>query len=315
MKTVIATEWLSGCGGCDLAIVELRERLIELVVKATFAHWPMLVDSKDIAPVEIGILTGGVRSDHDRNVALKTRESCGMLIAFGTCAVYGGIGGCAGFHGREEILKAVYREELTMVSGELPGTGDSLGAGELPRLENKVVPLGSVLRVDVSMPGCPPHPDYISESLNALMEGGRPPANRRTVCSLCTRKMVKTGTARLKRWADGIPGPDTCFLSQGYLCFGSVTMERCQSPCPNKGAICTGCAGPSLDVIVEPNREMRTGVASLMSGMTRIRFDEIVRHIEEQAKTSYAYVLSSPIANTKPGFDAQGWVGRTGGSP
>jgi F420-non-reducing hydrogenase small subunit len=315
MKTSIAVEWLSGCGGCDLAIVDLRERLIDLARKTTFVHWPMLADIKGIPAADIGIITGGIRSEHDRETAGKMREACGLLIAFGTCAVYGGIGGAANVHRQEEMLQAVYREELTMVSGELPGTGDTLGAGDLPRLEDRVLPLGSVVKVDASMPGCPPHPDYISESLTSLIQGGRPPVNRKTVCSKCTRNMVRTDTARLKRWADGIPRPEICFLSQGYLCFGCVTVERCQSPCPNKGVICTGCGGPSFNVIVEPNREMRTGMASLISSMTRIRYEAIVTHIEERSKTFYAHVMSSPVINSKPGFDIKGWIDRTGGPP
>jgi F420-non-reducing hydrogenase small subunit len=313
MKIRIAAEWLCGCGGCDLAIVALRERLLELSVKATFIHWPMLVDTKDINLADIGIVTGGIRGEHDLEVAGKMREACDMLIAFGTCAVYGGASGAANLYSQEEILQAVYKEELTMVGGELPGTGDSPGAGDLPRLVNKMMPLSSVVRVDASMPGCPPHPDYIYESLNTLVQGGRPQVSRKTVCSLCTRKMVKTDTARLKRWSDGIPQPDICFLSQGYLCFGCVTLERCGSPCPNKGVICTGCSGPSFDLIVEPGLEIRTRLASLMSKMTRIRYEEIVNHIEEHSKTYYAHVMSSPVMQ-KMGFNIKEWADRTGGS-
>ena len=314
MKTRIATEWLSVCGGCHLAIVDLHEGIIELAGRADIQHCPMLVDTKDIPSVDIGIVSGGIRSDRDREVAHKMREACDLLIAFGTCAVYGGISGGANVHVREDILRTVYREERTMVSGELPGAGDSFGAGELPGLENKVLPLGCVVKVDASMPGCPPHADYISESLMALLQMGHPRANRRTVCSMCGRSMVKTDVARLKRWADGIPESGTCLLSQGYLCFGPVTLERCQSPCPNKGVICTGCTGPSFNIVVEPNREIRTEVASLMSSITRIRYEEIFRHIEEHSKTYYAYVMSSPVIYSKPGFNIKEWVDRTGGS-
>jgi F420-non-reducing hydrogenase small subunit len=312
MKATMAIEWLSACGGCHLAIIDLHERLIELTGKARIVHCPMLVDAKEIPSAGLGIVTGGVRTFRDREVAKNMRDRCELLIAFGTCAVYGGISGAANVHKRKDILETVYIREA-MESEGFPGVGDALGASALPRLEAKVYPLGGVVTPDLYLPGCPPGADYVFESLTALVEGREPRAARRTVCSSCGRAMVRGEVSAPRRWAEGLPEPDTCFLSQGYLCMGPVTLERCGSPCPNKGVVCTGCCGPSHDVIVEPNRDIRTELARCMSRLTRIRYGHIVKHIEQQSKTYYTYALSSPVVNLKPGVYVKKWMEQSGG--
>ena len=44
-----------------------------------------------------------------------------------------------------------------------------------------------------------------------------------------------------------------------------ATLDRCLAPCPRHGVPCTGCAGPSENVIMEPQRDIRTEVATRMS--------------------------------------------------
>ncbi len=312
MTATIATEWLSACGGCHLAILDLHERLLELTEEAQIVHCPLLVDNKEIPSVDLGIITGGIRSFRDREVAKKMRDSCKVLVAFGTCAVYGGISGAANVHRRKDILEQVFIREA-MEGDHFPGVGDSLGASELPRLEAKVYPLNGVVEPDLYLPGCPPGSDYIFEALTALTQGREPRAERRTVCSSCARTMVTGDVSAPRRWAEGLPEPDICFLSQGYVCMGPVTMERCGAPCPNHAVVCTGCCGPSHNVIVEPNRDIRTELAGWMSRLTHIRYGHIVKHIEEQFTTYYSFSISSPVITGKPGVYVRRWIEHSGG--
>ena len=93
MKTTVSTECLSGCSGCHMALVDLHEKLLQLMDTVEFVRIPVLMDEKEYPPAKIGIVEGAIRSAHDRKAVIALRESVKTLVAFGTCAVYGGPSG------------------------------------------------------------------------------------------------------------------------------------------------------------------------------------------------------------------------------
>lgn len=303
MKTRISTEWLSGCSGCHVAMVDLHEKLLNLVEEVEFVRIPVLMDEKGYPEADVGIVEGAVRSEHDRNCLLKMRESCKSIVAFGTCAVYGGPSGIGWLYGRDAILKKIYSETATSPKGgELPE-----GA---PELEQSVIPINEVVDVDFYIPGCPPHPYFIALALKTLLGAEAPELVAKTVCSSCNRKMEKREGVTLKKGMSSAPEEDVCLLSQGVICLGSVTLDRCQAQCPNKGVACAGCAGPSVDMITEPHLDIRTLIAKRMSMLTGIDPKEIVDYIEKEAKTFYSYALSSPAIYKKPTVEMREWTAK-----
>ncbi len=300
-KIRLNTEWLSVCGGCHVGIVDLHEKILVVLGAVQIQHCPVLTDIKDYPPADIGIITGAVRNEHDRHAAERMREACSLIIGFGTCAVYGGIPGGGIVHSREEILDRSYVHNKTTVSKTVPAAG-------IAPLEKLVTPLDEVIEVDLYLPGCPPHGAFIFDALLALIEGREPKARKETVCARCERKMTKTGVDRIKKNHEGPAEDQACFLSQGYLCLGSVTLDRCLAPCPGNGVMCTGCAGPTLQILSEPNRDIRTEVADRMSRLTNIGQEEIVRTIERQSKTHYAYAMATKMIGQKPTFLIKKWI-------
>jgi F420-non-reducing hydrogenase small subunit len=121
--------------------------------------------------------------------------------------------------------------------------------------------------------------------------------------------MEKTEVDRILKNSEGIPDPDRCFLSQGYICMGSVTLDRCKSPCPLNGVACTGCAGATMQILTEPNRDIRTEIADRMSRLTKIPREAIVREIEKTAKTHYSYTMATSMIGEKPTFLIKKWIG------
>jgi len=113
MKIRIATEWLSGCAGCHVAVVDLHEKLLALIEAAEFVRIPVLKDEKGYPEADVGIVEGAVRSEHDRASLKKLREKVKVLIAFGTCAVYGGPSGIGWLHRPECVMDRVYRQGPT----------------------------------------------------------------------------------------------------------------------------------------------------------------------------------------------------------
>ena len=171
-----------------------------------------------------------------------------------------------------------------------------------------VTPLDEAIDVDLYMPGCPPHAAFILDGLLALVTGRKPKANAETVCGRCKRAMKKTDVDGLRSGIECIPDPDVCMLSQGFVCLGSVTLDRCMAPCPNQGVPCTGCAGPTMQVLTEPNRDIRTEVADRMSRLTQIEADVVVEEIQQQAKSHYAYAMATKMIGGKPTFQINKWI-------
>ena len=120
--------------------------------------------------------------------------------------------------------------------------------------------------------------------------------------------MRKTEVSALRRAYDGDFDPAVCFLSQGCLCFGSATLDRCLAPCPQIGVPCFSCGGPSESIILEPRNDVRSEVARRMAHLTKIPEEAIVREVEQQAKTHYAYAMASPVFRQKPTFLLKKWI-------
>lgn len=302
-KARVSIEWLSGCSGCELGIVDLHEKLLEILDEIELVRIPILMDTKEYVAADVGILTGSIRTEHDLHAAREMRRLCKSIIAFGTCPVYGGPHSSAYPHTTDELLDGAYRSNASTVSREVPT--------EVPKLLPKNLPLDSAIDVDLYLPGCPPSATYIFEALVSLVRGRPSTIGRRSVCYHCNRVMRKTETTKLRRAFEGSYDPEVCFLSQGCLCFGSVTLDRCNAPCMRVGVPCFSCGGPSQPIILEPQKDVRSEVSLRMSHLTRIPREQVVAEIEQQAKTHFAYAMASPVFQQKPTFLLKKWT-RTG---
>ena len=298
----ISTEWLSVCGGCHVSLVDLHDKIIKIFKAFEWLRCPILIDTKDYPDADFGIVTGAIRTTNDIQAAKKIRKSCKHIVAFGTCAVYGGISGAGCVHANHEIYEAVYLKNKTTISNIIP-------TENLPELTKDIKPLDEVIKVDLYLTGCPPHQSYIFTLLSALSKGKKPVKAYRSVCAQCNRKMVKNDRiTELKNVLSDMPDQDTCFLCQGYLCFGPVTLDRCFAPCPNKGVVCSGCCGPTINVLEEPTIDIRIKIAKLMSELTKIPKDFIISEIERFSKTYYAYSMASQMINKKQTYRLLNWI-------
>jgi F420-non-reducing hydrogenase small subunit len=301
-KIKINLEWLSVCAGCEVGIVDLHEKILDILEVAEIQRCPVLTDIKDYPPADIGIISGAVRNVHDREAAIKMRKSCDKIIALGTCAVHGGIPGAGLVYTKEEIFDSVYVHNKTTQTTNIPSV-------HVSQLETLVAPLDEVIPVDLYLPGCPPHAAFVLDALIALVTGRPPKASQEAICARCNREMVKSETTtQIKMNHEGAPDDKKCFLSQGYICLGSVTLDRCMAPCPNNGMMCSGCAGPTMQILTEPNRDIRTEIADHMANLTAIPREDIVRWIERNSKTYYAYAMATRMIGRKPTFLIKKWI-------
>jgi F420-non-reducing hydrogenase small subunit len=296
MKARVSTEWLSGCSGCHVAIVDLHEKLLGLVEEMEFVRIPVLIDEKGYPSADVGIVEGAVRTAHDRESLQKMRKSVKKLVAFGSCAAYGGPSGLGWLYRGQDV----YAHTPTDADDTLPDA-------QAARLEDSVVPIDAVVEVDQYLPGCPPHPYFIAAALRAALGLAAPPLTEKPVCAECTRRMEKRTAGQIRKGCVTVADPDVCFLSQGVVCLGSVTLNRCKSPCMAAGAPCVGCAGPSLQVLTEPQLDVRNLLARRMSPLCGVPPSAVTAYIEAEAKTFYAFTIASPLVHQKPTLALREW--------
>jgi F420-non-reducing hydrogenase small subunit len=92
----IAMEALASCSGCEISILDLHEDLVKLLDQAEIVYAPIIMDVKEIPDdIDIAIVSGSVRNSENKERLEELREKSKYLIAYGTCACYGGITGMA----------------------------------------------------------------------------------------------------------------------------------------------------------------------------------------------------------------------------
>lgn len=168
-KIKIATDWLDICAGCHMSLLDMDERLVELLDKIEITSSP-ITDLKHPPEegVDVGILSGAVANTHQEEVVKEMRARCKILVALGDCAVFPGIPAMRNFYPAEEVLRRCYVETESTVEGKIPRSK------EIARLFDRVKAVHEVVKVDVNLPGCPPSADAIYYVLKELVEGRIP---------------------------------------------------------------------------------------------------------------------------------------------
>lgn len=262
----IAEEWLNSCSGCEIAILNIGDVLVDLLPSLEFVHIPVLIDKKyygqtgegtelDIPEAVVGIVSGGVKNEEHLEVLKKMREQTQILIALGTCATDGGIPALANMYSNQEIRDFSYRESPTTVDGPDPDYKNN----HIPAMLDKCSALDEHVQVDLKLPGCPPHPDWIAAAVLSLLdEKNVLTLPEKSVCDTCpTIRERKKSMGDIKRMLE-TPEFDPekpisdmrCLLEQGFMCLGPVTKAGCSGMsgtaprCISTRVPCRGCYGP-----------------------------------------------------------------------
>lgn len=165
MKPTLATVWLDGCSGCHMSVLDMDERILEVVSAMDLVYSP-LVDHKVFPEgVDVALVEGSVSSEEDLHKIRMVRERTKVLVALGDCAVTSNVPGMRNPWLVKEVLDRAYTENADGPrKGEVPAAG-------IPKLLPWVRPVHEIVKVDVFLPGCPPPADVIYELLSALRQG------------------------------------------------------------------------------------------------------------------------------------------------
>ncbi|MBV5305177.1 MAG: F420-nonreducing hydrogenase [Desulfobulbaceae bacterium] len=305
---------LGGCAGCEMAVVDLSEKLVDALAHLEVVFWaPTVADVKyhdleamDDGYIDVAFIDGMIRLDEHIHMAKVMRKKAKTLIAFGVCAALGGTAGMGSLHTKEELFSKAFKNTTTtdnpdnvypsphcLVDGKYDLT--------LPAYEDKVRTLNQIVDVDYYIGGCPPHHSHVEVAIGALVTKQLPPkgswiTNGKAVCDVCKRNPTRNGNGgrimvdKVLRMVDGIPDDNVCLLQQGYLCFGPITQGDCGGSCLNVNIPCRGCGGP-IPGNEDYGAQALTSIASILGSEDATA--SLMEKYPNLAKFFYRYALPS----------------------
>ena len=164
-KPKLATMSLAGCFGCHMSLLDIDERILDLIEVIEFDKSPINDLKKFTARCAIGLIEGGCANEENVAVLRYFRENCDILISIGDCAIGGGLPALRNTIPLEECLAEAYVNGPSVhnPSGQIPNDP------EIPLLLDRVYPCHEVVKIDYHLPGCPPPADTLWAALNALL--------------------------------------------------------------------------------------------------------------------------------------------------
>lgn len=319
-KLKVGLYWAASCGGCEIAVLDMNEAVLDIVEKIDIEFWPVAMDVKynDIREkpdkyFDLFLFNGSVRTEEQEELAHLFRKKTKLLVAFGSCAHEGCIPGLANLSSREEIMDRIYFSSPSTRNPDkiLPKTLNKVAEGEikLPEFYNRVRPLDKVTKVDYYLPGCPPPSDLIKESLLTIVSGKLPPKKTvlgpvHTLCEDCERNPVEEKKiTQLTSLLQITPDREKCFLEQGLICMGPATRSGCGSRCINGNFPCTGCMGAPPNV-KDQGSKMISALTSILDidneeQKSESEVKNIIDNIRDPLGTFYMYSLASSILSER----------------
>lgn len=210
MKKKLAIFDLTDCEGCELQIINLKEKLLNFEDYFEFTDWRLVKSPEKKDVFDIAIVEGNPVKKDEENLLKDLRSRAKILIALGACAITGGIPSMINENQRSNIAEKIYGKDYHP---------QALSAK----------PISTVVKVDYYIPGCPADKNQIEQFLTDLIFEKNPTPSTYPVCLDCKSKENK------------------CLLIDGKPCLGPVTQGGCGAACPSGGLYCYGCWGPIKD--------------------------------------------------------------------
>jgi F420-non-reducing hydrogenase small subunit len=312
VKPKLALYWASSCGGCEIAVLDIKEKILDVDAAFDIVFWPVAVDFKvkDIEAMEDGEITlclfnGAIRNSDNEHMAKLLRTKSQVMVAFGSCASEGCIPALSNTTTRQATLDWIYRDSPSTVNPDdvrpQTNTNTPLGILDLPEFWETVRTLDQVVDVDYSVPGCPPQAHQIwavLETVIDILQNGKPlppkgtvlGAGDKTCCDECPLEREEKKISRFVRPHEIIPESGKCLLDQGILCMGPATRSGCGGLCVSVGLPCRGCYGPPPNSR-DQGTKMVAAIASVIDSEDPEEIDRILDGIVDPIGSFYRFSM------------------------
>lgn len=323
-KPKFAMYWAASCGGCEIAVLNIHEKILDVDANFEVVFWPVAMDAKykDVEAMEDGsilltLFNGGIRNEENEHIAKLLRRKSQILVAFGSCACEGCIPGLANLSSMEQIFDTAYETVSTENPDHTrPQYKFKMPEGEItiPRFYPMLKTLGQVVDVDYYMPGCPPESHQIAAVIDLVIQvlqgkaelppkGATIGAGGSTVCDECERKRNVKNITSFRRIYDAPIDPELCLLEQGIPCNGLATRSGCNARCPSAGAQCIGCYGPAEGVI-DYGARLISAFASVIDSEDPEEIEAILDGIPDPTGQFYRFNLADSLLKAaKPAWE------------
>ncbi len=313
-KLNFAFYWTASCGGCEVVVLDIDEKILDVVEVADIVFWPCAMDFKydeveamDENEIDVCFFNGAIRNEENKEIAELLREKSEVMVAFGSCSALGGIPGLGNDTSKEEIFEKSYISTFSTDNEDevYPEKSTEVSEGELtiPELTENVRALDQVIDVEYYLPGCPTNPDIIVKAVEAIAEGNLPPAgtnltalvSEKTVCDECERELAEEkSVTEFKRIHEAEDNGEDCLLEQGIICMGPATSVGCGARCTEVNFPCRGCFGPPKDV-EDQGAKMVSLLGSLIDSEDEEEIEEMIQDITDPLGTFYSYSLPKSL--------------------
>jgi F420-non-reducing hydrogenase small subunit len=314
-KPKFAMYWAASCGGCEIAVLNIHEKILDVDANFEVVFWPVAMDAKykDVEAMQDGsiqltLFNGGIRNDENERIARLLRRKSKILVAFGSCANEGCIPALANLSDARELVVTAFSTLTTDNPHHMyPRTSFDVLEGEItiPKILPVLKTLDQVVDVDYYMPGCPPESHQIAAVIDLVIQvlQGRaelPPkgsvigAGESTVCDECKRERNLKSIKSFHRIMLAKCDPSLCLLEQGIPCNGPATRSGCNARCPSAGAQCIGCYGPAAGVM-DYGARLISAFASVIDGNDPEEIDRIIDGIPDPAGQFYRFSLAGSL--------------------
>jgi F420-non-reducing hydrogenase small subunit len=318
-KLQFAFYWAASCGGCEVAVLDIDEKILDVVALANIVFWPVAMDVKykqveemEDGTIDVCFFNGSIRNSEQEHMAQLLRKKSKVLVAFGACAAIGGIPGLGNVTNKEEIFNLVYKDNPSTFNSRniVPKISVVVKEGTLtlPEFYDSVSKLDEMVEVDYYLPGCPPTTEMILTAVEAIFESKLPPKGAvigplKSVCDECRFEKSVKKIKEIKRIYELDRFEEKCLLEQNVICMGPATRGGCDAPCLDANMPCIGCGGPTANSL-DQGAKMISALASILGieGETKMSDEEVQKLIDQVVDpigTFYKFGLPAAILNRK----------------
>lgn len=307
-KLKVAIYWASSCGGCDVTITHIHEKVLDLAAAADIVFWPCAMDFKyadveamDDGFIDVCLFNGAIRTSEHEHIAKLLRRKTKVMVAFGACACLGGVPGLSNVTTAAEGLDRSYHASPTTPNAEntMPQLVSDMPEGklELPLFWDTVHSLRQIIDVEYFIPGCPPTGDQTWAAVEAVVSGNLPPvgasiAGASAVCDECPlEKRNDMRIREIKRPHEIIPDPAQCLMEQGLICHGPATRSGCGAQCTKVLVPCRGCFGP-MEGVSDHGAALLSAVASVIDTNDEAEIARIIDSVPDPIGTFHKFSLA-----------------------
>ncbi len=230
MKPKVAFFDFASCEGCQLALLNCEDLLLDLLAEVELVEFREAISEK-AARYDIAFIEGSIHREEDMERLKDIRARSKYLVALGACACNGNVQARSNFLAPAENFKAVYGEEARN-RVQVDGDYWHLWAHTRVRAVHEVVPVDFMLR------GCPMVPAEFLKLVTALLNGHAPDFPPNAVCVECKKN------------------ENLCVFEKGGTCMGPITYGGCDAVCINGGHVCDGCRGLLPDANIRAHIEL-----------------------------------------------------------